>query len=211
MVSLKGFLEIFMLKGEKRKMKFIRFGTEEMLTELQLLVEIHAQKLQILEGCTANWDTKDIDRVIPLLHGFKEQIVRASEHKSRIESRSLEFVDTLAEFIATERIIDHKRLEMRMRLQFQEVRELCIALAHTLVQQAIFVQDETSLFSKKLAQLIFLVREEETIYERLHALLQTTLIENQNIREKLKHERYVEEEYEKVSDSNYPQVRDNLN
>jgi hypothetical protein len=212
MVTLKGFLEIFMLKGEKRSMKHIRFETEEMLASLQTLVEIHAQKLQTLEGAAAGWERKDIATVAPQLHAFREQIVRASEHKSHIESKSLELVDYLAGLIAQERIIDHKRLEMRMRTQYQEARELCIALAHALVQQAIFIQDETpKLFSKRIAQLVYFVREEEAIYERLRALLQSTLVENQNIREKLKHERYVEEEYEKVSDSNYPQVRDNLN
>ena len=205
------FFEIFTLKGEKKRLKYVRYETEEMMGHLQALVEDYQRKIQACTALTSAWPKKDFPQAAQQIYTFKTHVLQGHEHTKHIVAKAQELTLFLCESVKDERLLQHKRLETHMKTTLQAIIDICKSLDHLLVQEALFFQDETErIFAQRINSLVILVQQEVALYEQMHALLDELDRDNQNIREQLKHERYVEEEYGHVRDAAYPQVRDNL-
>jgi len=205
------FFEIFKLKGEKKRLKYIRYETEEMTGHVQSLVESYQSKIKSCTELTGAWPRRDYSEIAKDCYAFKTHMLQGHEHTKQLMAKSEELIRFLDETIHDEKMLQHARLEMHMKSLLNSMTDLCKSLDHVFVQEALFFQEESErIFSQHIQHLVILVQQEVSLYEHIHNILDEIDLANQNIRERLKHERYVEEEYETVSNSSYPQVRDNL-
>ena len=205
------FFELFALKGEKRRLKYIRYETEEMMGHLQALVEDYQGKIKACTKLTTAWPHRQFSEIAAESHAIKTHVLQGHEHTKHTTAKCDDLVRFTDETMQDERLLQHRQMEMRMKVTLHAIINLCKSLDHLLVQEAIFFKDDTdAVFRQQIGHLVTLVQQEVGLYEQIHRLLDELDVENQNIRERLKHERYVEEEYDHVRNATFPQVRDNL-
>ena len=199
------------LTSDKKKMKYVRFETDAMLKHLSAMVDNYQAKIKLLPNLSASWPARDFERIKQDAHEYKQRILSSHENNRPLIKEAKELSAFLASEANGEHNLEQQRMERQMHTQFETITRLSTEVDHALVQQAVFLQDEgDQIFRNKIGALIALSHDEITLLEQIYDLLSTIEVGTENIREKLKHERYVEDEYEHVSSTNYPQVRDNL-